>query len=205
MDLLVQVFTHSCLVCLCSFSADFAFFCHFFHSTQDPSSKITGHMTGVYPPPLPPPTHNLIFPWVFRFFERTFSPCLDLCSDETDNSPPLQLHTLKQFEQVRAFIFRYHGVWCEGHFFIPMMLHLNELCARWIHASCCHLVASWTHRKKKDKVRDQYWGNKDSLTQEFTHILQPSGEHVLKIPYWKGEHLRVEKCGWKTPRTLLVF
>lgn len=153
----------------------------------------------------PPPTHNLIFPWVFRFFERTFSPCLDLCSDETDNSPPLQLHTLKQFEQVRAFIFRYHGVWCEGHFFIPMMLHLNELCARWIHASCCHLVASWTHRKKKDKVRDQYWGNKDSLTQEFTHILQPSGEHVLKIPYWKGEHLWVEKCGWKTPRTLLVF
>lgn len=28
----------------------------------------------------------------------------DLCSDETDNSLPLQLHTLKQFEQVRAWL-----------------------------------------------------------------------------------------------------
>lgn len=28
----------------------------------------------------------------------------DFCSDETDNSPPLQLHTLKEFEQVRTFI-----------------------------------------------------------------------------------------------------
>lgn len=139
---------HSCLVCLYSFNADFAFFGHFFHSTQDPPSKITGHMTGVYPPP---PPHNLIFPWVFSFFERTFSSCLDLCSDETDNSPPLQLHTLKEFEQVRGFIFTYHGVSCDGLFSIPMMLHLNELCARWIHASCCHLVASWTHRKKKIK------------------------------------------------------
>uniref|UniRef100_A0A3B3DXL4 Centrosomin N-terminal motif 1 domain-containing protein n=1 Tax=Oryzias melastigma TaxID=30732 RepID=A0A3B3DXL4_ORYME len=29
----------------------------------------------------------------------TFVSCLDLCSDETDNSPLLQPHTLKEFEQ----------------------------------------------------------------------------------------------------------
>lgn len=28
----------------------------------------------------------------------------DFCSDEADNSPPLQLHTLKEFEQVKTFI-----------------------------------------------------------------------------------------------------
>lgn len=49
--------------------------------------------------------HKLL---VWIFFHSLFFSCLDLCNDETDNSPPLQLHTLKQFEQVRAFILNYH-------------------------------------------------------------------------------------------------
>lgn len=72
---------------------------------ENTSSKITGHMTGMWISFLKRirlvQKHQVLI-WLMLSFLFFF--CLDLCSDEADNSPPLQLHTLKQFEQVRAWM-----------------------------------------------------------------------------------------------------
>lgn len=57
-------------------------------------------------------------PWLCRHYIDWFcvfvSSSADLCSDDTDNSPPLQLHTLKEFEQVNLLF----SHWCQWHFIV---------------------------------------------------------------------------------------
>lgn len=69
---------------------------------EETSSKTTGHMTGSSYLNIYCIYMRLAYVAWFANFNDFFPFCLDLCSDETDNSPPLQLHTLKEFEQVRA-------------------------------------------------------------------------------------------------------
>lgn len=69
---------------------------------EDSPSKNTGHMTGSF---CLCQTLGADLLFVFSVVD-TFVSCLDLCSDETDNSPLLQPHTLKEFEQVRHICFK---------------------------------------------------------------------------------------------------
>lgn len=88
------------------------YLCSLSNSTLDgnSSSKTTGHMTGIfffYQPYFKRQTFQMCLSAsvIFVFFYLTVFSHLDLCSDEADNSPLLQPHTLKQFEQVRPFAF----------------------------------------------------------------------------------------------------
>lgn len=59
----------------------------------------------------------------------------DLCSDDTDNSPPLQLHTLKEFEQVSLLFSR----WCQWHLIVLQHKEAGE------RHTALHSAILWCH------------------------------------------------------------
>lgn len=128
---------------------------------------------------------------------------LDLCSDETDNSPPLQLHTLKEFEQVRDFILNYQQAWCECHFLILQHNTVvssdipidNMICGDilWLHfflqevMSCGAVNSRWVH----------------SLFRKSMLISKLSGIYDLTTVQ-KRRTSAADDIRWKIPWTLLV-
>lgn len=134
--------------------------------------------------------------------------CLDLCCDETDNSPPLQLHTLKEFEQVRVL------------FWILIWLDVNDTSLSFIHneasnersigkrALQCHLVASCASTRSNELILGLLWCS--ILTMRLDHCKIPKSMVISKLSwilffFFLNHTENNNTCSrWKTPWILLV-